>query len=117
MAALISVGGVDFPTPSEYSIGIQDIKKAERNTRARIISELIATKAKIELSWKYVTQAQLTSILSAVAPNEFSVTYFNSETGLNRTATFYAGDRTVGMIDFIGGVGRYKDLKFNLIEC
>ncbi|NRF91526.1 hypothetical protein HQN89_10895 [Paenibacillus frigoriresistens] len=105
-----------MPTPSDFTVGVQDIKKAERNTNGTLISELIATKVKLDLSWKYVTQAQLTSILSAVAPNFFEVTYFNPVTGANRTATFYSGDRSVGMIDFLGGVGRYKDVKFNLIE-
>ncbi|MDR6883110.1 DUF6711 family protein [Bacillus sp. 3255] len=113
---LLKIGGVEMPTPSECTPGIMDIKKAERNTNGTLISELIATKAKLDLTWKFVTQEQMTKILNAVAPNFFDVTYFDMKTGDFRTATFYCGDRTAGMIDFLDGVPRYKDLKFNLIE-
>lgn len=116
MSALLNIDGVDMPAPSDFSLGVQDIKKAERNTNGTLISELITTKAKLDVTWKYVTQAQLTQILAAVAPNFFTVTYFNPATGTNRTASFYCGDRTVGMVDFQNGVARYRDLKFNLIE-
>jgi hypothetical protein len=117
LAILLNIDGVDMPTPSACIPGIQDIKNAERNTNGRMISELIATKAKLDLAWSFVTQEQLTLILNAVAPNEFTVTYFDMKLGANRTAVFYSGDRTASMIDFKNGVARYKDLKFNIIEC
>jgi hypothetical protein len=114
--AIFKIDGVDMPSPSDLSMGIQDISKAERNARGTIIIERIATKDKIELQWNYLTAAQLAILLNAVAPVFFTVTYTNPRSGDLRTATFYAGDRTMGYIDFQNGVPRYKDIKFNVIE-
>jgi predicted molibdopterin-dependent oxidoreductase YjgC len=114
--ALINIGGVDMPTPSEFTVGIQDVVKAERNAKATMIMELIGVKQKIEMKWSYLTAAQLSQILTAVKPLFFTVTYPNPETNTIRTATFYKGDRTSPMLWYRAGVAHYKDLKFNLIE-
>jgi hypothetical protein len=114
--ALISINGVDLPTPSVYDLGIQDISKAERNARGTMIIERIATKRKIELSWSFLTRDQLSQILNAVAPVFFSVTYMDTQTDSMKTGTFYSGDRNAGILDFKNGVPRYQNVKFNLIE-
>lgn len=114
--ALIKIEGVDIPTPSEYSVGIQDISKAERNANGTMIIERIATKRKIELSWNYLSKEQLAQVLNAVSGVFFQVTYVDPQDNATRTGTFYAGDRKCGMIDFRDGVPRYKDVSFNLIE-
>lgn len=114
--ALLNISGVDLPTPSDLKVGIQDIVKAERNTKGDMIKEHIATKGKLELSWSYLSAADLALIFTAVMPNFFSVTYLDPQTNTMRTGTFYSGDRNAGMIDFKNGIARYKDIKFNLIE-
>ncbi|TYP67701.1 DUF6711 family protein [Paenibacillus methanolicus] len=114
--ALISIAGVALPTPTDYSLGIQDVNNTERNAKGDMIGERIATKRKIELGWKFLTAAQTQQVLNAVSQLFFDVTYVDPQTGGNRTGTFYAGDRTCNVMDFIDGVPRYKDVKFNLIE-
>lgn len=116
MTALLNIGGVDIPTPSEFTPGIMDISKAERNTNGTMIIERIATKVKLEMSWKYVTAEDLSTILTAVDPVFFEVTYLDPKSNSNLTKTFYCGDRTAPMMDYIDGVPRYKDLKFSLIQ-
>ncbi|WP_028609736.1 DUF6711 family protein [Paenibacillus harenae] len=114
--ALLKINGADLPTPSGYIVTKQDIVKAERNARGTMIKELIASKDKIDLTWIYLTPAQLSQLLAAVSANFFNVTYLEPQSGTNRTATFYAGDRSAPAMDFINGVMRWKDIKFNLIE-
>lgn len=114
--ALIKINGVDLPTPSEFSVSIQDVVNAERNARATMIMELIGVKQKIELSWAFLTAAQLSQVLTAVKPLFFTVTYPDPETNTTRTATFYKGDRPAPMMDFRSGIARYQDVKFSLIE-
>lgn len=114
--AVITAGGVGFPTPSEMSMGVMDLSKAERNTKGTMIIERIATKQKIELTWKYMTAADLKTVLNAVSGAFFSVTYTDPLTNAARTGTFYAGDRTAGVLRFDNGVPSYEDVKFNLIE-
>jgi hypothetical protein len=115
--ALLKINGADMPSPSEMSVGIQDIHKdPQRNANGRIIMERIATKAKIELSWNYLTPSQLSQLLTAVSALFFEVTYTNPVTNTERTATFYKGDVTAPIMDYINGNLRWKDIKFNVIE-
>lgn len=113
---MITVNGVVLPTPSDYSVAIQDLSKGERNANGLMIMERIATKRKIELAWKYLSQSELAAVLNAVSPVFFTVTYIDPQAGGNKTGTFYSGDRNVPALDFIDGNIRYKDIKFNLIE-
>lgn len=56
------------------------------------------------------------TILNAVSPVFFSVTYMDPQDNANKTGTFYCGDRKCGMLDFQNSVPRYKDVGFSLIE-
>jgi hypothetical protein len=114
--ALITVGGVVLPTPTDYAVDIMDISKAERSARGEMLIERIATKRKISLSYSFLTASGLSNILNAVAPTYFNVTYLDPQTNGLRTGSFYCGDRTTGMQDYFNGIPRYKDVKFDLIE-
>jgi len=114
--SLIKINGVEIPAPSEFSVGIQDISKAERNAAGTIVIERVTTKRKLELKWNYLNKNQLAQILDAVSPVFFTVEYPDPQTGVNRIGTFYCGDRTCSMLDSKNGIPRYKDISFNLIE-
>jgi hypothetical protein len=114
--ALINANGVDLPTPSDFQVGIMDISKAERNAAGTMIIERIATKIKLSLSWSYLSSSDLKTVLNAVAPVFYNVTYFDPQSAGYRTGSFYCGDRNLGIIDFTNAVPRYKDVKFDLIE-
>ncbi|NEY99238.1 hypothetical protein G4D62_07985 [Bacillus shackletonii] len=113
---MITVNGVVLPTPSDYSVGVMDLSKAERNANGTMIIERIATKRKLEISYSYLSKSETSKVLNAVSSVFFTVSYIDPQTGGNRTGTFYCGDRNVGMIDFKNGTPRYKDVKFDLIE-
>lgn len=114
--SLIKINGVAIPTPSDLSVGIQDLSKAERNANGTMIIERIATKRKLEVSWAYLERAKLSQVLNAVSPVFFSVEYMDPQTNAMKTGTFYSGDRKCGMVDFKNGVPRWKDVSFNLVE-
>jgi hypothetical protein len=116
VSKLIEINSVSIPTPSDFNVSVMDITKAERNANGNMVLERITTKRKLELSWKYLSQADVASLLTKVSPVSFSVTYPDPQTGASRTGTFYAGDRGSGFIDYQNSVPRYKDIKFNLIE-
>lgn len=114
--AFITVNGVDLPTPTEFSCSLLDLSKAERNANGLMIIERIATKRKLVLTWAYVTESDAQTILNAVSPTFYNVTYEDPQSRALRTGSFYCGDRSLGMIDYQNGVARYKDLSFDLIE-
>lgn len=114
--ALIRINGVDIPTPSDYTPGIQDLVKAERNANGTMIIERITTKRKLEMTWKYLSAADLSTILNAISEVFFTVEYWDAQDNAMKTGTFYVGDRKAPMLDFKNGVPRWKDIAFNFIE-
>jgi len=114
--ALIKINGVEIPTPSEYSTGIQDISNAERNANGTMIIERIATKRKIEMSWGVLTREETNVLLNAVSPVFFNVEYIDPQEGTLKTGTFYCGNRGGPMLTFEKGIPKYKNIKFNIIE-
>lgn len=114
---MISIGDLDIPTPSDCSIGINDIIKEDRTANGNVIIERVATKRKIDLSWKYLSNTQLQELMTTISANVFfTVSYPDPLTGATRSGTFYVGDRSAGMIDYQAGVPRWKDIKLNLLE-
>lgn len=115
--AVLKINGDEILAPSDIQIGIMDLSKAERNAKGKMIIERIATKRKLEISYSYVSKPELSELLQVLSSDVFfTVTYHDPLTGSTRTGTFYIGDRNVGIIDFINGQPRYKDVKFSLIE-
>lgn len=114
--ALLTIGSTALPTPSSYQIGVMDITNAERNAQGLMLIERIAQKRKIEISYAYLSASDLASIMSLTAPIFYNLTYLDPATNTYVTGSFYNGDRTMGMIDFQGGVPRYKDLSIHFIE-
>lgn len=114
--ALLTINSVTIPTPTEFTVSYQDLSKADRNANGLMVIERIATKRKLSLKWSYCTAANLATILSAVAPTYYPVTYMDAQTNRMYTGNFYCGDRQVGMISYVDGVPVYKDLGFDLIE-
>jgi len=114
---MLQINSVTISTPSEFTVGVYDITKAERNANGKMIIEKITTKRKLELTYSYLSNANLSTLLSAIAASiTFTVTYPDPVTGAARTGTFYCGDRSVGMIDYQSSTPRWQKVKFNFIE-
>ena len=114
--SVILINSVAIPSPTELAVSINDLSKAERNANGTMIIERIATKRKLELSYAFLTRAQLATVLAAVSGVFFTVSYPDPQTGATRAGTFYCGDRSAGILDFRDGEPRYKDIKFSLVE-
>jgi hypothetical protein len=113
---LLTIGGEPMPTPSEMNISYMDLSKAERNANGLMIIERITTKRKLEIKYTYLNSADLSKLLNAVSPTFYNVTFLDVKTGTYQTASMYCGDRSVGWLDYIDDIPRYKDLSFDLIE-
>jgi hypothetical protein len=114
--ALITVNGVNIPTPSNYDVSVLDISNAQRNAQGLMIIERIATKRTISLSYNFLSASDLSTILQAISSTFYNVTFLDPVTNSQVTSSFYAGDRAISMIDYVSGVPRYQNVKFELIE-
>ncbi len=114
--ALITVAGVELPTPTGFQVGIMDISKAERNSLGKMIIERVATKRKLFLTYSFLTEYQAALILRTIAPTFYNVTYLDPQDKTMKSGSFYCGDRNITMIDYVDGVPRYQEFNFDLIE-
>lgn len=119
----IGAGLVSVPTPSSMTIGLMDVdasttkRTADGTIHRDRICGAASAKRKIELEWSYPAPAAAKTILQAFKDEFFNVRYFDPYEAAMRTATFYAGDRSVPMYsaNLRGGV-RWESVKFNIIE-
>ena len=121
MAALVSIGGFDFPEPSTYSATTSTIVDSARNVQGRVVGAVIRHDvAKIELSWKYLTAYQWAQILSLFTNSFYNdVTFLNQVTNKYDTRTMYVSDRNAAMWrrnSETGEVMGYTGCTLSLIE-
>lgn len=98
--ALISIGGTDLPSPTEYSVFLQDIDSENtKRTETGILTRdrVRAGVYKIEVAWK-ITKAQMKTITDALIPAKISVTFFDPTTSSTSTKDMYCGDRSGKMM-------------------
>ena len=98
-AALVSIGGFDFPEPSGYSATTSTIVDSARNVNGYVVGAIVRSDvAKVELSWKYLTVRQWASILSLFSDSFYNdVRFFNQTTGAYTTRTMYVSDRNASV--------------------
>lgn len=125
MRALVSIGGFDFPEPSEYSGTTATLVDSGRNTEGKMIGAVVRDDiGKIELKWRYLTIEQWAAILAKFSikrggsfTNE--VTFFCQDSASWETRTMYINDRKASIFrrdPETGYVIGYKDPALSLIE-
>ncbi len=120
--ALVSVGGVALPDPSEYTANTATIVDSARDVTGHMIGAVIRDDvAKISLSWRFITVSDWATILQMFkGSGNFtrSVEFFDQTTGTWDTRTMYVSDRNAKVFkrDENGDVIGYLGAKLSLIE-
>lgn len=125
MAALVSIGSYDFPEPSTYSGTTSTIVDSARNVQGIMIGSVVRNDvAKIEMTWRYLTAEQWSTMLKMFTPT-LGGQFINDTTFLDQvrngyvTRKMYVSDRTAGMWrrdPDTGAVMGYTDCRIALIE-
>jgi len=113
---MLKVDGSIISTPSEFTVGVQDISQAERVASGRIVIDRIATKIKLNMKWSVLNADELATLLTAIDKVYFNVEYLDIRTNSMQTREFYVGDRSAGMYTYRDGNPIYIDIGFNFIE-
>ena len=121
MAALVSIGGFDFPAPSTYNATTSTSVDSARNVSGYVVGAVVRHDvAKIEMSWKYLTAYQWSQILSLFTNSFYNdVTFLNQVTNEYTTRTMYVSDRNAGMWrrnPQSGAVMGYTGASLSLVE-
>ena len=121
MAALVTIGGFQFPEPSSYTATTSTIVDSARNVSGYVVGSVVRSDvAKIEMSWKYLTAGQWATILSLFTNSFYNdVTFLNQATNSYTTRTMYVSDRNAAMWrrdPQTGAVMGYTGCSLSLVE-
>jgi hypothetical protein len=101
--ALVTVGSTPLPEPSEYSGNTATLVDSARNLEGVVIGAVVRDDvAKVEMSWKYLTAQQWSSILKLFKISSGGsfynpVTFYDQTEAGWTTRTMYVGDRSAGL--------------------
>lgn len=114
--ALIQIAGVDMPAPAELKIGRYDLTKAERTASGKMVMEIIATKRRVDVTWKMLKDQDLKLIIDTITANKpfFSFTY--PDAGGQQTMRCYAGDINTTLWYTVGGIRYWSEVTIAFIE-
>jgi hypothetical protein len=101
--AIISIGGTNMPSPSKYSVIMQDIdsENTGRTETGLLIRDRVrAGVYKIQVSWQ-VEHSQIKTITDAITSDKFQVTFFDPTSNTNKTCDMYCGDRSGELIRYM----------------
>ena len=124
--ALVSIGGVDLPTPSSYIGTTSTLVDSGRNAEGYVIGAVVRDDvAKVEMTFNYLPIQEWSNMLKMFSPkfggsfyNE--VTFFDETAGDWTTREMYVSDRTSGgMLKVEPNTGQPVGVvkaKFSLIE-
>ena len=113
---MITIDGTLIKTPSDYTVGIMDIDNAKRVASGLMKIDNIAQKTKLNMSWKYMTKAEISPVSTLIkgANRTVTVEYVDIDGELN-TGTFYSGDLTAALHGYRNNIAEFKDIKCNII--
>lgn len=113
---LVSFGTYTPPTPTEYSLDIQDIDSEDTGrgetgymTRERVREGIY----KLSLAFTNITSDDVLHIKEAISPEKISVTLFD---GSEVTVQMYAGNRSLKLKSVDDESNCFWDMSFNLTE-
>ena len=97
--ALITVDGVAWPEPSEYSANTSTIVDSGRNVQGMVVGAVVRSGvSKIEVKWRYLTAQQWASVIGPFDTNFYvQVRFFDQSSASYVTKQMYVSDRRAGM--------------------
>lgn len=114
---LISINGEAMPTPAEggYSVTLSDLdsENTSRSETGVLHRERVRTGVcKISANW-YVDRTELERLVISTKPDKLTVRYYFG--GEYKTATMYAGDKTIALDKIYDG-GSYWNFTCSFTE-
>lgn len=113
---MITIAGVQVANPSEIKIGRFDLTKSERTASGKMMMEIIATKRRVDCTWKMIADSDLKLIIDTITAHKpfFSLSF--PDAGGTATMTCYTGDINTSLWHTINGVRYWSEVTIAFIE-
>lgn len=94
--ALLQIGDTNLPTPTVLQPTVTDLDSegTGRNQKGTMFRDRITVKRKVHCEWGVLTKTEMASLMTAMSPQSFSLTYPDPEAGALKTINAYVGDRS-----------------------
>lgn len=118
---MIYINEVHMPNPSKYDVQFSDLDSSEsaRNELGVLLRNRIRQGVtKISVTWK-VRGDKVATIMKAIEPAEFEVTYFDPRRNTYSEATMYGSDRNCQLVLYTEDMAFSQalwEISMNLIE-
>ena len=115
---VLTIGGKVMPRVQKLSVSHEAIwsKNAGRGATGDMIGDIKTRKAKLEITFSPMSDADGVLLDAAIAPAFFSVVYKDPGTGKMETKTMYAGTPKYPVYTYADGFPRYVGVAVNLID-
>lgn len=113
---MLQIAGISVKTPSDLKIGRFDITKSSRTASGKMVMEVIATKRRVDVVWKMITDSELQTIIDTITANKpfFSLQY--PDAGGSKTMTCYVGDIVTSLWHTKNGIRYWEEVSIPFIE-
>jgi hypothetical protein len=113
---MLKIAGVSVKAPTDLKIGRFDLTKSGRTASGKMVMELIATKRRVDVVWKMLTDSELQTIIDTITANKpfFSLEY--PDAGGTKSMTCYAGDVVTSLWHTKNGVRYWEEVSIAFIE-
>ena len=113
---MLKIAGVSVKAPTDLKIGRFDITKSNRAASGKMMMDLIATKRRVDVVWKMLTDSELQTIIDTITANKpfFSLEY--PDTGGTKSMTCYAGDVVTSLWHTKNGIRYWEEVSIPFIE-
>ena len=113
---MLKIAGVSVKAPTDLKIGRFDLTKSSRTASGKMVMELIATKKRVDITWKMLPDNELQKIIDTITANKpfFSLEY--PDAGGTKTMTCYAGDIVTSLWHTKNGIRYWEEVSIPFIE-
>ncbi|MEW6048483.1 MAG: hypothetical protein AB1609_18735 [Bacillota bacterium] len=113
---MLWIANVQVAKPAEVKVGRFDLTKSRRTASGKMVMEVIATKRRVDVTWKMLADSDLKQILDLLAANKPFFTLQYPDAGGAATMTCYAGDTNTSLWHTVNGVRYWDEVTIPFIE-
>ena len=113
---MIKINDVPIKTPQRFFVRIRPVQGMNINALGEALIDRTAVKRDLELEYGPLTNAEISTILTALIPVYFEVEYPDPVTGAARTMIGYVGEKSAPMYNYLGSTPFWEGLSLTLSE-
>ena len=113
--AVLKINGAAVKSPAQLKVRLLEVGAGEtRSASGELVSDRVAVKRRLSLSWAFLEPEELSALLSA-AGESFQAEYPDPMGGM-RTAFFRCGEAATGVMRMVGGAPVWTDVSMEWTE-